>query len=110
MEENVRVIEHVLATLRPATLLDLGCDIGVNTVRFARAAGAGSVNAVEIAPGPVEEARRHGIDVTVADLSEPLPFDDASVDAIVSDQVIEHVVNTDHFIAEAFRVVKPAGA
>jgi len=36
-------------------------------------------------------------------------LDDASVDAIVTNQCLEHIANTDHSISEAHRVLKPDG-
>lgn len=109
MEANVCAIEEILASIRPATLLDLGCDIGVNTVRFAAAAESASVHGVEIASAPAQEAAARGIKVTVTDLNDRLPFEDESFDAVVSNQVFEHVPDTDHFIEETYRIVKPGG-
>ena len=43
------------------------------------------------------------------DLGERLPFEDGTFDAVVSNQVIEHVFDTDHFVAESHRVLKPGG-
>lgn len=39
-----------------------------------------------------------------------LPFDDESFDAVISDQVFEHVFNYPEAIAELWRVMKPGGA
>ncbi len=41
---------------------------------------------------------------------DPWPYDDASFDAVVSNQVIEHVADIDHFLGELARVLKPGGA
>ena len=37
------------------------------------------------------------------------PFDDSSVDAIICNQVLEHVFNPSEFLAEIRRVLRPAG-
>lgn len=46
--------------------------------------------------------------VSPADV-EPLPFDDATFDTVISFQVIEHVGDTDSYLSEIFRVLKPGG-
>jgi SAM-dependent methyltransferase len=38
-----------------------------------------------------------------------LPFDDASMDAIISDQVLEHVQNYPEAVAEMHRILRPGG-
>jgi len=40
---------------------------------------------------------------------QPWPFDDASVDFIVSDYVLEHIQDPQAFAAEVHRVLKPGG-
>lgn len=37
------------------------------------------------------------------------PFDDASFDSLVANEVFEHVFNPDQFLSEALRVLKPNG-
>jgi SAM-dependent methyltransferase len=110
MEANVRVIQAALASAPPGgRLLDLGCDDGARTLIFARASRAAAVSGVDVVQERVEEARSRGVDAVVSDIGERLPYDDATFDAVVSNQVIEHVVDTDHFVAESRRVLKPNG-
>jgi SAM-dependent methyltransferase len=40
---------------------------------------------------------------------QPLPLDDASVDAVVSFQVLEHVWDIDWYLRESLRILKPGG-
>jgi SAM-dependent methyltransferase len=98
------------ATPRPgATLLDLGCGDGVFTERIARHVGAGSVLGLELIEPLAEAAEARGIEVHRADLAEKLPFEDASIDVVHSNQVIEHLPGTDHFMREIRRVLRPGG-
>jgi SAM-dependent methyltransferase len=109
-EHNERNILRALATHAPlGSLLDLGCDDGARTVRWAGAAGARVVHGVEVVAARARLSLERGISVTTADLGAPLPFDDRMFDAVVSNQVIEHLFDTDLFLAEAFRVLRPGG-
>lgn len=109
LADNLRNIEELLALAPPSDLLDLGCDDGLNSIRFARAARARSIAGVEAVPERADLARGRGVDVVVGDLNEPLPFDDDRFGAVVSNQVLEHLVDTDRFVSEIARVLAPGG-
>jgi SAM-dependent methyltransferase len=49
-----------------------------------------------------------GVDV-VCDLNEGLPFQDASFEAVYSDQVLEHIPNLVRLIGEIHRILVPGG-
>lgn len=51
------------------------------------------------------DGRLNGIDFNTS----RLPFEDASLDAVVCEQVIEHLHNTTWFVSELNRVLKPNG-
>ena len=110
MALNLENIERSLGAARSAgRLVDLGCDDGERTLRFAAAARAADVHGVELASASAEAARARGITVTEADLNEELPFDDACFDVVVSNQVLEHVADTDVFVSEVVRLLRPGG-
>lgn len=110
MEANLRTIEGALGALRPVgQLLDLGCDDGVRTASFGRAAGAAVVHGVDAVAKRVQLARDRGIEAVQADLEHALPYKSGSFDAIVSNQVIEHLRDTDAFVAELRRLLRPGG-
>jgi len=110
LAHNDENIARALAAHRPIpSLLDLGCDDGSRTEFYAKAAGASDVHGVELVASRASLARERGIDVVSADLGGRLPFADQSFDAVVSNQVIEHLFDTDLFLTEAFRVLRPGG-
>src|SRR5262249_22326239 len=108
MQVNLDNIEKGIAGAG-GRLLDLGCGDGERTMQFARAAQAASVTGVEVTDEHAAEAHARGIEVVRADLSERLPMDDGSFDVVLSNQVIEHLADTDTFVAECKRLVRPGG-
>jgi SAM-dependent methyltransferase len=108
MEQNHAVIGRLLA--QPCRkLVDLGCHDGARTGVFAAAANAEQVLGVEVDEDAARLAEERGIDVLRADLNQPLPIADAEFDIVVSNQVIEHLGDTDRFVSESFRIVRPGG-
>jgi len=109
MQLNLENIEKLLRTAHGGRLLDVGCDDGERTLAFARAAGADEVAGIEAVAEQAALARERGIDATVADVAEGFPFPDKSFDVVVSNQVIEHLHDTDLFVRECHRVLVPGG-
>ena len=109
MDANLANIEALLDKGSDHSLLDVGCDDGERTLAFARAIGTSKLSGVEIVPERAVEAQARGITVLQADLNEPLPYADQSFDVVVNNQVIEHLADTDMFVAEIVRVLRPGG-
>jgi SAM-dependent methyltransferase len=109
-EINLRNIEALLREA-PAdgSLLDVGCGEGLTTLRFAEAARAQRIVGLEVAPSFAEQARARGIEVTESDLNGAWPIDDESFGVIVSNQVIEHLTASDHFVSEIARTLRRGG-
>lgn len=109
-DENRRVILDSMPRRDQARLLDLGCSDGRWTLEVARRVGATEVHGVEMLEERAVDARRRGIEAVVADLSEPLDvYEDETFDVIHSNQVIEHIRDTDCFMAEVRRLLRPDG-
>ena len=108
-DENRRVILESMPARPGARLLDLGCGDGAWTMEVAGHVGAGRALGVEFVEELAALARRAGVDVVVADLGGRLPYDDASIDVIHSNQVIEHLPGTDNFMREIARLLAPGG-
>ncbi len=90
--------------------LDIGCGGGAVALHIASQIGAESVHGVELGEAAIAEARARGIDVHAVDLnSGRLPFDDGSMKAVFCGEVLEHLVDTDHLLAEIRRVLAHDG-
>lgn len=57
-----------------------------------------------------KQAKYHPLDYDTVDFNtDQIPFGPSSFDIVFSLAVIEHLENTDHFLREVFRVLKPGG-
>jgi len=50
-----------------------------------------------------------GLDILLPEADSPIPVGDGSFDLVLSTQVLEHVADPAHYVAECFRVLKPGG-
>jgi len=109
-DENRAAILDAVAERAPMqSVLDLGCFDGEFTQRLGSRAGATHVAGMEFIEEHAERASSVGVDVTMGDLEQRFPYDDASFDLVHANQVIEHLRNTDGFLREARRVCRPGG-
>lgn len=92
------------------TLLDVGCWDGEKTVQYGRAAGAQTIFGIEVVIDQMRSAIAKGVRTSnVRADRDSWPFEPRALDCVVSNQVIEHLSDVDHFLAEAERVLRPGG-
>ncbi|MCK5760830.1 MAG: class I SAM-dependent methyltransferase [Candidatus Delongbacteria bacterium] len=92
-----------------ANLLDLGCDDGVWTKKIAEKIKTDKISGIELIEERAQKAREIGIKVEIADLNSEFPYKNDMFDVIHTNQVIEHVKDTDLFVSEIHRILKPGG-
>ncbi|MDA1258021.1 MAG: arsenite methyltransferase [Chloroflexi bacterium] len=106
-----------IGELRPGeTILDLGSGGGIDCFLAARQVGpTGRVIGIDMTPAMIDLARKNAATLeahnVVFKLSqiESLPEPDGSVDAIISNCVINLAPDKPRVFAEAFRVLRPGG-
>lgn len=104
-------IEQLIGNIDGTWLLDLGCGSGTYSVSFAEKGShvvALDLSATMIALAQ-ERAHRQNLkaDFRVADIREPLPFDDAQFDIVFTATALHYVENIGGFMKEVARVMKP---
>ena len=92
---------------RKPLLLDVGCDNGVFSSAIARSGF--DVYGIDIRVPMVLEARKRGIKAVAHNVEKKFPFKDAMFDVVFAGEIIEHLFDTDFFVHELSRVVKPGG-
>jgi len=107
--ENKRVILSMLQLHPDAVILDCGCNTGDFAVEIAARIGTTRVFGVEFVKEAADIAESKGIEVYLANLNQRLPVENECFDFVLANQVIEHLSETDVFIKEIYRVLKPGG-
>ncbi len=99
------------------SLLDLGCGAGLDLLLYARKVGpTGRVIGLDMACPMVEKARANltGCGITNAEFlcagASDIPLEDASVDLVTANGILNLSPERDPVIREAARVLKPGGS
>jgi ubiquinone/menaquinone biosynthesis C-methylase UbiE len=96
-----------------ALVLDVGCGTGVLTRTLAQWPGVSRVVGVDPAPSLLARARELAAALPNLSYQEAdgrdLPLGDATFDVVVFDSTLSHIPGPERALAEAFRVLRPAG-
>jgi SAM-dependent methyltransferase len=88
-------------------ILDVGCANGAILRQFNQ---QHELHGVDISEFLIKEARLNGFNARVHDLlNDRLPYEDGTFDYVFSGETIEHQLDTDWFLKEFNRVLKPHG-
>lgn len=106
---NYDNIIDLLEKNNSAKLLDLGCDDGAFTLKAADKIGTKNIYGVEIIEETMKKAEKNGIKVKKFDLNNKFDFENDFFDVVIANQIIEHLYNSDNFLSEIYRILKPGG-
>lgn len=106
---NGEAILNFLDINPKASLLDLGCNDGSWTVELAKKVKTKDVWGLDIVDDQLRSAKKRGINTIKGDLNNIFDIKDARFDVVHANQVIEHLYDTDNFISEIHRILKPGG-
>jgi SAM-dependent methyltransferase len=88
-------------------VLDLGCRYGALTRAYVE---GNEVVGMDVDREALAVAAKLGIDTVWGDVTEPLPLPDGSFDVVVAGELLEHLPFPEKTVAEARRVLRPAGS
>jgi arsenite methyltransferase len=118
VESFAGVANHwLLGRIDPGSVvLDLGCGAGTDLLIAAQMTGpAGRVIGIDMTASMLDRARASAVEMDLGNvelheaLIEALPLDDASVDVVISNGVIDLVPDKDAVLDEIDRVLRPGG-
>ncbi len=105
------VTRETLANLRCNSVLEIGCGTGKNTALLAQIGQR--VQALDFSRGMIEEARAKlsldNVAFEMADITQPWPCEDQSIDLVVCNLVLEHIRDLSFIFSEASRVLVKTG-
>jgi len=108
-KDNDKNIISLLEINSSAKIVDLGCDDGRWTKQISSKIHSKNIFGVEIVEKRRRLASKRKIEVHSFNLNEKFQFKSNFFDVVHSNQVIEHLYNTDLFISEIYRILKPGG-
>jgi SAM-dependent methyltransferase len=103
-DKVLRILGKHLDLSAAPRVLDIGAGQGALSARL-KDAGA-NVSACDVVP---EQFDVPGVEFRAVQSDGRLPFDDASFDAALAIEVLEHIDGHDRFFAEVARLLKPGG-
>ncbi|GAB4149194.1 MAG: hypothetical protein OHK0017_12810 [Patescibacteria group bacterium] len=107
--DNYHNLTKLAEVDKNALLVDLGCDDGTRTMEYAEAIGTSQIFGIEIVDSRAKIAESKGIKIGQFDLNSKFKIDDAAFDVVYANQVIEHLTDSDNFLNEVYRILKPGG-
>jgi 2-polyprenyl-3-methyl-5-hydroxy-6-metoxy-1,4-benzoquinol methylase len=102
-----RNLEELFAQAAPTTLLDVGCGEGVHTYNWAQKPGVERIVGLDLDDPQLHEAwkaRRHPNLQYVVMKAENLPFAEDEFEVATAIEVLEHVPDPAHTVAEMARI------
>lgn len=94
---------------KSAKLLDIGCYDGHLALLLKNCLGNCDAYGVDIAKKTIALARQKGIHAKICDIEKGINFESNLFDYVFAGEIIEHLYDTDFFLREIKRILKPDG-
>ncbi|MBU1121028.1 MAG: class I SAM-dependent methyltransferase [archaeon] len=104
--ERLKVMSDLILNERKGKILDVGCLDGGFAVEFKKIGF--NVFGCDISPA-IKKAEARGINCKKFDFEGKFPYPKNFFDGVIAAEVIEHVFDTDNFLGELHRILKPKG-
>lgn len=88
--------------------LDIGCADGGTSI-FIKQRFAIECHGVDISSSSIKTANKNGIIGKVYDIRKKFPYKNDMFDLIIGLEIIEHILDTDFFIKEVYRIMRKNG-
>jgi SAM-dependent methyltransferase len=109
-QPRIEAIRRVLETLRPAQIVDIGCNDGSLAEYVTQGLPGTKVIGLDGADTALKDARDVGLECYNWNIeSEPCPLAAETADCVLAGEIIEHLVDTRAFMAEIHRILEPGG-
>lgn len=112
--EKLDYLPHLVnfAAYKGRNLLEVGCGVGIDLVRFAR--GGAKVTGIDISKSAIELAHKsfeqHGLQADLRWMNgECMKFSENTFDVVYAHGVLQYTAETEKMIREVHRVLKPGG-
>jgi len=102
---RIKIIESLIGS--NSRILDIGCYDG--TIGKLLIDRNNEVHGIDGSEDALKVALQRGIKAKTGDLEERFDFEDNFFDVVLAGEIIEHILDTDSFISEIKRVLKPSG-
>jgi 2-polyprenyl-3-methyl-5-hydroxy-6-metoxy-1,4-benzoquinol methylase len=107
-ETRIKKCISIINKLKKGSFLDIGCSTGEWGQLWMKSGW--DVSGIDIDKEHLKDAENKGLKTSYCDLnSDNIPYNDNSFDLIFAGEIIEHLIDTDGFITELYRCVKPGG-
>ncbi|MER3446530.1 MAG: hypothetical protein C4291_06645 [Candidatus Dadabacteria bacterium] len=107
-ESRLKKAYGMILEEKPGFLLDIGCGKGDFSSLLIK--DGWKVWGTDLDSSIVCDASGKGLNAVVADVAEGLPFEGGFFDCVFAGEIVEHLVDTDFFIKEVYRVLKKGGS
>ncbi|MCE7984227.1 MAG: class I SAM-dependent methyltransferase [Caldilinea sp. CFX5] len=92
-----------------AVLLDCGCNNGLYSLQLGQQLGTRRIYGLEYNYTLAQEAAQAGVQALCSDLNRAIPLPSESVTVVTAFNVLEHLIETQCFLQEIYRVLTPGG-